>query len=351
MNPLLAAFLPTILAIGAITSYEDLKYEKIRNKYVVVAILLAALIHTVLVYSRIESFSELKIQIIYFAVSFILSATMWKFGFWSAGDAKLYCAYTLLIPIGLLTDNKNSPLPVSLIVNSTIPAFLYTVTNLLRKTNTKEKITAIKSIFTTWYIPKLFLFIIGLAWVVGLIIQFFGIPNIYIYRILIIFAIGFAIEKLFKEKTIFISLGLVVLRIIFDYHSLMRLDTLIHIIVFATAYGVVKAFIRNINIDKKVNINKLQPGMKISEAITKSGLPVIPKNPSLLSKKEYAYLPTKKLTRKLIDNMQKEHRRGKVHLNELTLSEKFAFSPFLFLGTLITIVCQGNMIIFLSAAI
>ena len=104
-------FLPIIIFIGNITSLEDFKHSKIRNKLVLVGLIYAAIIYLLawLIYyltgkqdlglaaSFIWNFDKWCINLI---ISTAVAYLLWHFKMWGAGDAKLFIAYAALIPMG-----------------------------------------------------------------------------------------------------------------------------------------------------------------------------------------------------------------------------------------------------------
>jgi len=88
-------FLPALLALGAVTTYEDIKSGKIRNIWI-----LAGILYAVVVYLFFSPFSAPEKEIIYLniLISILVSYLLWKKGLWAAGDAKLFIVYALLIP-------------------------------------------------------------------------------------------------------------------------------------------------------------------------------------------------------------------------------------------------------------
>jgi hypothetical protein len=107
--------LPVIAALGFVTTYEDLKYSKIKNKWIA-----AALIYTSLVYvlawiihgialgggfnGPLAGYaSYLTFDFDKWCINFILSAVfsylIWHLNLWAAGDAKLFIAFAAMIPV------------------------------------------------------------------------------------------------------------------------------------------------------------------------------------------------------------------------------------------------------------
>ncbi len=108
-------FLPVILFIGCVTSYEDFTISKIRNKWILMGLLYAFAVYSVswilyaLAASEIISpvigkvtsdlvwiFDKWCINLV---ISIIVAYLLWHFKMWGAGDAKLFICYSSLIPM------------------------------------------------------------------------------------------------------------------------------------------------------------------------------------------------------------------------------------------------------------
>jgi len=98
MIPIIFYFLPAIILLGILTSYEDIKERKIRNKYVVTALVLAIAINAVLYFGNIIVLNQILDQLIVILFSLVIGIVLWLMQMWSAGDAKLYIAFVALIP-------------------------------------------------------------------------------------------------------------------------------------------------------------------------------------------------------------------------------------------------------------
>ena len=99
-------FLPIILLIGCITSYEDIKISKIKNKWILIGLIYSLLVYlfTWILYGLggrnsylIWNFDKWCINLI---ISSLVAYFLWHFKMWAAGDAKLFICYAALIPIG-----------------------------------------------------------------------------------------------------------------------------------------------------------------------------------------------------------------------------------------------------------
>ena len=145
-------FLPLLFFIGIITSYEDFKYGKVRNKWILLGLFWGLIIIIFFfvwyfVASPITRYYYFEIQhlpddspapvftvslvylwrvILNVVIALLIAFLMWRFNAWAAGDAKLFVVYALLLP---LTYYWKSYLPYFpsfvLLINIFIPIFLY----------------------------------------------------------------------------------------------------------------------------------------------------------------------------------------------------------------------------------
>jgi len=145
-------FLPVLFFIGIITSYEDFKYGKVKNKWILLGLIwgLVIIFFFVIWYfiaspvTRFYYFNILQLpdnsQVSVFTVnidylgSVILNAVialvvaflMWRFNAWAAGDAKLFIVYSMLTPLTYYWKSYLSYFPsFILLINIFIPIFLY----------------------------------------------------------------------------------------------------------------------------------------------------------------------------------------------------------------------------------
>jgi hypothetical protein len=105
-----AFFLILIAVIGITVSFEDIKFGRVRNKFIVKG-LIAGLIG----YLLLLAFALLshRLKIIYFrdafrniCVSWLIAYFIWYAGLWSAGDAKLFMLFSFLLPLEYYGDHN-----------------------------------------------------------------------------------------------------------------------------------------------------------------------------------------------------------------------------------------------------
>jgi len=145
-------FLPLVLFIGLMTSYEDIKYGKVRNKWIILGLSWGLLVIVFFfiwhfIASPITRYYYFEIQnlpdnspapvftvslgylgriVLNATIAFTIAFLMWRSDAWAAGDAKLFAIYSLLIPLGHYWKSYLSYFPsFTLLINIFIPIFLY----------------------------------------------------------------------------------------------------------------------------------------------------------------------------------------------------------------------------------
>lgn len=99
-------FFPVFFFIGLITSYEDFRFFKIKNKWILVGLIysLSVYLFTWILYGLGARNSYLLWHFDKWCVNLVVSSlvaySLWHFKMWGAGDAKLFICYSSLIPIG-----------------------------------------------------------------------------------------------------------------------------------------------------------------------------------------------------------------------------------------------------------
>ncbi len=145
-------FLPFVFFIGLITSYEDIKFGKVKNKWILLGLIwgLAVIIFFLIWYfiaspvTRFYYFNIIDlpdnspapvftVSLIYLYrvvlnafIALIIGFLMWRFNAWAAGDAKLFIIYSLLLPLKYYWKSCLPYFPsFALLINIFIPIFLY----------------------------------------------------------------------------------------------------------------------------------------------------------------------------------------------------------------------------------
>jgi hypothetical protein len=132
-------FLPMLFFIGLVTSYQDFKEGKIRNKWILLGLLWGLGIYFLLLIwnlivpylsSELPTFlvSYLFKSLINSAISLIIGYLLWYFNLWSAGDAKLFFIFSLLLPLKYYWRSALPYFPsFALLINIFIPILFFLI--------------------------------------------------------------------------------------------------------------------------------------------------------------------------------------------------------------------------------
>lgn len=141
--PLDFLFLPILFFIGLVTAYQDFKASKIRNKWIVLGLIWGLGIYFLLLIWALaipylfQIFSKQFVFIlpsyifrvfINSAIALIVGYLLWYFDLWSAGDAKLFFVFSLLLPLEYYWRAALPYFPsFALLINVFIPALLFLI--------------------------------------------------------------------------------------------------------------------------------------------------------------------------------------------------------------------------------
>jgi len=125
-------FLPAIFFVGLISAYEDITLSRIKNKWVILGIAYAAsgylLLYGLSFFKLVDYGGLNSSYLVSCAVNFVISVmvaySFWKCGVWAPGDAKLFIAYSLLIPLDFYAKGYINYFPAAvLLFNIFLPLF------------------------------------------------------------------------------------------------------------------------------------------------------------------------------------------------------------------------------------
>lgn len=138
-------FLPVLFFIGLITSYQDFHCGKIKNKWIFLGFIWGAgilaasflwglaepLVIKIFGYSPIIILSGYMLNVAINAViSLIIGYLLWHFDTWSAGDAKLFFVFSLLLPLKYYQRSVFPYFPsIVLLVNTFLPVVVFLAIN------------------------------------------------------------------------------------------------------------------------------------------------------------------------------------------------------------------------------
>lgn len=132
-----------IFLIGLITSYQDFKEGKIKNKWIILGLVWALGIYLLLliwaisapylaqIYSKEFTFilpSYILKVFINSLIALLGGYLLWYFNLWSAGDAKLFALFTFLLPLRFYSKSYLPYFPsFVLLINTFIPVLIFLI--------------------------------------------------------------------------------------------------------------------------------------------------------------------------------------------------------------------------------
>lgn len=127
-------FLPVIFFIGLVVSYQDFKESKIKNKWIILGLIWGLGIYILfLIWALAAPFtfilpSYILKVFINSAIALIIGYLLWHFNLWSAGDAKLFFVFSLLLPLKYYWKSALPYFPsFALLINIFIPAVVFLI--------------------------------------------------------------------------------------------------------------------------------------------------------------------------------------------------------------------------------
>jgi len=390
--------LPMLFFIGLVTSYEDLKYGKVRNKWIILGLawgLLVLIGFTLwyLVASPITHFyysnilklpsgspvSVFTVNISYLLKSFLnaflaflIGFLIWRSGAWAAGDAKLFFVYALLIP---LTYYWKSYLPYFpsfvLLINIFIPILFYLLIRSLvyylkflylkikqgqsfkMKKGIKDLFERIRKVIKNMYKMLFILLTIFLGF--GLLQEpvyrytSFNISTLLMFVIAGFIIFASSISKLF-HRPIVLKIFIVVFVILLAYGLLVSFEKALSILwqsikrmaIFITVFMLLRNLIEFYVVGTSqqiVEIKNLQPGANLTEEV----LEMLKRDKQYFNQ-HIAPVYADGLTGIQIRAIQKWFQNQKSLISsQIKIYEPFPFVAWMFAGAIITLVLKQSL--------
>lgn len=348
--------LPAVFILGIITSYEDIKEGKIRNKWVVAA-LVYSFVGTFLFFAAGRLYGSYLIAYISNIIIILISGIiLWKFGVWTSADAKLTAAYAALIPISIYKSSYTDYAPAFVIIVNTFAIFfLVFLLKLLQSTSLKDKIAALKDAFSLGSMLNAGIFVFGFSWPLRIVLNLLNIQFNMLVIILGLLLFTFLMQKFPKIDYRTIAIILSLLHLNFDYESIITVQFLINFAIILVVIVLLLRFILSLSFSEfstPVRIESLKPGMLLAENVYYNK-----------EKNRHFKMPMKKLfgraentgvkplfkrvvTEKGMERLLSAANSGKLDFDSVRVYQTLPFAPLLFTGVLATLLAKGNMIVF-----
>lgn len=368
--------MPAVVALGIVTSYEDIKHGKIRNKWVVLALVYAFITHSILIIYFYSTTGINQHYLFELLTNFLFVIAVgfgaWYLSIWTAGDGKLFIAFSALIPFSVYKVGYQEWVPsFTLLINIFIPALLIMTVFMLLKLRIEYIKKVLKSFLKEFFQPKQLLnsiiFLFAIFWLIQLFLSSIGLYN-YILRLVLTMIIFSIVQKKLGNKALYVMLIVSLLRFVVDksvYSFSFLVDFLILVFIWKLFRSFLSGSISKLGQEvftKNVKVDKLKPGMILSEIIqkkeklTKKGLDALKKIPDteIIKCKQFYYIKKPKAVMDL-DNFIGEEAEGltreqinkikRLGIKKIRVSQTIPFAPFIFLGVILTIIANGNILI------
>jgi len=349
-------YLTLIICIGSYAAYTDIHYGVVKNNLIQIGLILSLYLH---IFFYIIGKISLFTVFVNFTVSSIAAFVIWYFKLWAAGDAKLFILFSFLIPLKYYGSKQLiSFFPsFTLLVNIFILVMVYLILEMCFKIikstifylkdlnrrqelikrwlNLKEKINQnkIKFLKIIWGYLCIFLLIRILAEDVSQAISFVPALARFSYLILILAykPLSMLLErtKKFLWFPTILLLGYMVIKE--RSVSLELTQTFKYFFGFMGILFIFRVILR-LYLEKKetikINVQELRPKMLLTEKSMKS----------LKSDIVGKFYPDG-LSKEQVEIIKRDYPE-----KEIEIYRTFPLAPFIFLGSLITILIKTSLL-------
>jgi len=377
MEILEVILLPVIILLGIITSYEDIKYGKIRNKWIISALICGFLAYLSAICWYFFA-GEVNWTYILELLTNLLFAVavgfgLWYYKIWTAGDGKLFIAFALLVPFSFYKNSYYAWTPsLALIVNIFTLGLLIMAILVVYKSTLKDWRITIYEMFANFFRPtkllKSAVTLFAVFWVITLLFSWIGLTNVLI-RYVFTLLLSSIVES--KNKSLYFTVPLVLVRLFLDdsvytWAFLKGFLVLVLIMRFITSSSrsLFPRLGQNV-LSKKMSLKELREGMILNETIMRKDKvspeyieKVKEQNGQVIKFKGHYYIKRPKEGFELNDYLGGESEGltlkhikelKKIGFKDFQVAQTVPFAPFIFLGVVLTIMLRGSIILFLKS--
>jgi Flp pilus assembly protein protease CpaA len=352
LNPIWI-FLPAILFLGIITSYTDIKYRKIKNKWIIAALLYAFIGFGSIVFFSYMADLELNRDffvetLLNFIISIMVGVIFWLNGYWSAADAKLFSAFAILTPLSVYSYGRIAVFPA---LNIVLLSYLLIAGVLLiemaRKARLSHLAKSIKSVFKLKNLGITIAALFVVHWFGDMLFGVLGIEDSLLMYLLFTFAV-IPLIRGFIFRRWYIVLAVALSRFLLD-DGLYSWEFVIQYVSMIAVYLVVDVFkeMPEKIFTRTVTLKKLKPGMQPTKAIVIKG-PKVSLEAEDSKKDRYMEISPEGITAEQISELRSAKKNKAIDFSKMEVYESTCFGPYIFAGTMLTIIGHGNIFIYIS---
>jgi len=363
-------FLPAILLLGLITTYEDIRYGKIRNRWIISALVYSVVINTFLLRTAANLNTHYLIELFTnFAFAIAIGYGLWHIGIWTAGDGKLFIAYAALVPLSIYNLGYLEWIPSAvLMMNVFVPATVLFTIIILRKSKPKVLFETFKQILKQIFEPKTFLLsfiqFFAIIWATRSLLTLLGLEFLSFFAS---FGVLYLISKYLNRYSNYLIIGTGILRLLFD-KDLFSFSALFEIILFVLIWKSIRTIYKRgmmkLGYDifsSDVAVKELRPGMILSDCITRKDdigkehqdkLNATNIENKVYRGKHYIKVPMggRSFFEEEPEGLTKHQIRKikQIGFKKVRVSSTLPFAPFMFAGVLLTLLAKGNILIIIT---
>jgi len=354
---LLYWFLPMILFLGIVTSYEDLRYGKIKNKWIMLALIYSIIINAVLLSLNYYDSRYLIRFLINGLLSLIIGFIIWYSNLWTAGDAKLFFAYSLLVPSTIFTKGNFQYFTfMDILINAFVPISFFYFISAIFKTSINTKIQHLKAAINPKIVSIVLLYAFGFSWALRMLFDFLKLETNNFLISIILIILYMTLSRLAEAKAAYIFLLTSILRLFLD-SSAISYGSIKFLFLISISIVLFRYFVMNLGDEeftKSVPIKSLKRGMLPAEIIFWHKKKFIKRK---LIRQTFFSKYNRKIKGKSIFNVKPEGltsrevkfiKNIKMPFKRLRVYQTSGFAIYLFMGVLITIILNGNILTFVA---
>lgn len=336
-------YIASALIVGAIVSYEDLRHGLIRNKYV----LLLLMLFLFYVLFNIHLYSKIGF-LIHLVWALFVGFFLYLIDLWSAGDGKLFIVFSLLIPIRVLSQVTY----LDFMINSFAPLFFSVFIYTLFTAGTKKIKESIEYAFRAYNVFLIVTIYLGIAWFILLPLSFIGIPTNLFTFIIAIFIVVEIFRRVTSVNLEYLFIFLAVLRLVIDYKNVFTLNFALGLTVTVFVFLFFRFFALKLTFKENVirkGIENLEPGIEVAEGIKKKKDGYEKKELmqstfyDFLYQKKESFVHSKTLTEDDIEKLRSLAEKGEIP-REILVHKHIPFAVFIYFGFILTILIKTNFI-------
>jgi hypothetical protein len=336
--------LASLLILGALTSWEDLRRGLIRNQWVAAGLLAALFVQALDGWGSPYGLTALLAVLFALAVG----AFVWWAGFWTAGDAKLFAAFVALVPLSAYGPGVSLFTPAyALLLYTFLPAFLVFALKALWDSDRAEVVRAIRRALQPASLGGLALSLFAFVWVAELAFRFAGIAPNYLAFLLAVFFLIQALEAVLPPRAMTaLPLALSALRLLLDAGTVLSPAFWQFFALQFASLVVLMFFFSELGQDAfayALPLARLRAGLMPAEGVIPAPGGRYRKIPL---KARYSLSPVSLaglvvpsegwwLSEKDLRFLREQAKRGRLSFRELEVQQTLPFAPFLTLGALL----------------